>query len=171
MQAGKLYFVHLRETDATGEYKQHGGATIAWAVTEQGDIVVGQPARCRSDEKFVKREGREVARAKFDLHDAILVIPANYVQSFATAEATLYLNHPFMTPSARMALFDAAAALAMTDITETMATSWFEQLVRSRFTLENNQVKTLFAEAKQAEATVVMTSINQMMEMFAGIAK
>lgn len=171
MQAGKIYFVHLRETNAEGQYNQHGGATIAWAVTDGGDIVVGQPARCHSGEKFVKSEGREIARAKFNSQDASLVIPAGYVQSFATAEATLYLNHPFMTPSARMALFDSFAAMAMTDIANVMGTSWFEQLVRSRFELKNNRVHTRFQEAKDAESAVVISSIELMMEIITSMSK
>lgn len=171
MQAGKIYFVHLRETDERGEFKQHGGATIAWAVTHNGDIVIGQPARCHSGEKFVKEQGREVARGKFNSQDASLVIPHTYIQSYAMAEASLHLDHPFMTPSARMALMDSFGAMLIADVTDVMATSWFEQLVRARFELVNNRVKTNFDEAKEAEANVVVASIEKLVDIFASLAK
>ncbi len=55
-------YIHLRRRDREGFIKHFGGATVAYIpANNERTLYYASVARCRTDERFVKREGRVMA--------------------------------------------------------------------------------------------------------------
>lgn len=55
-------YIHIRHYDDRGYPKPCGGATVAYLpANEERTLYYASVARCRSDERYVKREGRVIA--------------------------------------------------------------------------------------------------------------
>jgi hypothetical protein len=148
MQTGKIYFIHLRETnEQTGELAQKGGATVAWMVEEEtGNLVIGQPARCRSDENFIKSEGRDTAMDNLLSQDPLEVYTRDEVTAVAAAGGIPALNFSTLTPSARVVLMSKLLELLQLSPSDTMSTQWYESFIRSRIELVKGRLKFNFEQ-------------------------
>jgi hypothetical protein len=157
MQIGKIYFIHLRDINkATGHYEQKGGATVAWKVEENGDLIIGHPALCHSNDNFVKSHGRDVAG-----HNLVNLLPlevytAAELASIALAAGIPSLNFSTLTPAARIILISKLAEIAGRDIAGTMSTQWFESFIRSRIFLHKGRVHTAFEEGDAEDAVLII---------------
>lgn len=144
MQVGKVYFVHIREQDAQGEYVNNSGATIAYYADLEGRLYVGKPAVCHKSDTFRKDKGREIAEHYLNTEDAVLVLHPEHLKCLATAQAVNSMNYKVLTPAARLELFEALEDGIERDICGVMNVSWFEGLIRARFSLEDGHLRADF---------------------------
>lgn len=144
MITNKICFIHLRDqqqrTWSGLEDKQTGGVTVPWMVTEGGDIIVGQPARCRDNERFVKALGRAEAKHKFETLPPLFTIPKGRVQELAVCQGMASVALPVLPPKARYSLMASMAALLEANLLDNLSSGWYEQQVRDRLSFKNNDV-------------------------------
>lgn len=137
----KICYIHVRAMTEQGEKSHNGGATVAWYVSPEGDLIVGKPAVCHFKDKFVKALGRDVAKDNLMVQKPLFTITKEQMQIQAKLQAAVVHNqHAALTPKGRAALVRATLAEIEGNIFEFMASSWFEQLVRNRLAVEGNRL-------------------------------
>jgi hypothetical protein len=143
MIKNKVYYIHAREQDpVTGQFNHLGGVTIAWKVDDEGNIVVGQAARCREDERFVKSYGRDQALENLENKPAYFYIPKQNLRNVAASAGIVVMNFPTLTPFARAELTEKFCELTYDqDLTEVMGSNWYEEQVRTRLMFGDNRVE------------------------------
>lgn len=144
MITNKICFIHLREATVNWprkEYAQNGGATIGWMVTSSGDIVVGNPARCREDEKFVKQLGREEAIKKFQNEQPFFRLSHAELVRLGVAHSISSVDFDMLTPRARFELMTNFKNQIQETILDALSSRWFEERVRDRLILVDNRVE------------------------------
>lgn len=157
MQTGKIYFIHLRDVNKeTGHYEQKGGATVAWKVEENGDLIIGQPALCHSNDNFVKAYGRDVAGFNIENMEPIEVYSATDLAAIALAAGIAAFNYTTLTPAARVILMAKLAEIVELDVAGTMSTQWFESFIRSRIGLKKGRLVKAFAEGDAIDAVFIL---------------
>lgn len=135
MNANKTCFIHIRPTQqGTENVASRGGFTLAWKITDTGDIVIGHPAICIGADHYVKRIGREIAERNLNTKPAIQTIPSDAVGEFAlsTVKHILHPKAPF-TLVAKNQIIEHINKLITEDRLNTMSSNWFELAVNSTF--------------------------------------
>lgn len=141
MIQGKVCYIHARETnEETGQLNHLGGVTIAWVVDAEGNIRVGQPARCRPNERFIKKDGRREAYTNLETKELLAFIAGADLSVAAASQSILAMNYSVLTPAARADIMETAIERCYTNLVGTMSSTWFEQQVRSRLVFGNNDV-------------------------------
>lgn len=164
MITDKICYVHLRNQRPDGNYEVKGGATIAWVVdSETGDIVIGKPSRCMIDnvktgeqgDIFQKHIGRQNAYNNLVFHSPILRVTRDSLVWLATQQATASMNFTTLTPNAINALAEYVKGEIKGYIETFMNSSWYEQIVRSHFTLHPDNRLDIAREPMSPTNTVV----------------
>lgn len=141
MEAGKLFFTHIRETLEDGTPKANGGATIAWSFSNFADCLrIGVPAKCSDEDTFDRAEGRRIAQDRYHERLALKFLSGKDLRELAKVQAINTFSMMPLTNSAKDALSEDLIARIDEDIVAAMSTSWFEGIVRDLFYIEDNKL-------------------------------
>ena len=129
MIKNRVYFVHARIHADGDEVSTHGGATVAWKVNENGDIVIGQPTICSKADRFVRSVGREQALANLNADKILQTVPASQVALEAenVVRSMVGSQRVFSTTVLYGLL---AGQIDQEGVASIFSTSWYEFLVR-----------------------------------------
>jgi hypothetical protein len=144
----KICYIHLRHTYPNGQFYVKGGATIAWLVeSETGDIIIGRPARCLADnpkngtvgDVFQKAIGRNVALGHLSMHAPAFVVKREALLALAMTQLRGRLDSwGEVSPDSADTIADVIAAALLAGVESFMASTWYEQVVRAHFRLEED---------------------------------
>lgn len=135
MNANKTCFIHIRpKQQSTDNVASRGGFTVAWKITDAGDIVIGHPAICIGADHYVKRIGREIAERNLNTKPAIQTIPSAAIGEYALS-AVPHILHPKapFTLIAKNTIIQLINDMITEDRLNTMSSNWFELVVNSTF--------------------------------------
>lgn len=140
MNANKTCFIHVRPKQHGAEtVASRGGFTVAWKITDAGDIVIGHPAICIGADHYVKRIGREIAERNLNTKPAIKTITSDQLTNYALMGLP-HMLHPKLpfTMNAKNKVVEAIKEMIVGDRMNTMSSNWFELVVQSVFRMEGD---------------------------------
>lgn len=146
MIPNKFSFIHVRNHIDRLTYSPFGGKTYVWYVNDDEDIIIGNPAICYHQDRFVKRVGRELALNKLLFGESfLLIIPKQvYVDEvIASLVAGPKVSYHFITPSVGDEIQDLIIQNIQNNPINTLSSSWFETMVRQQIARITNDVNIL----------------------------
>lgn len=141
MIANKVNFLHIRKIDSDGDAEAMGGYTVAWTLDENQNILVGVPARCRDDEHFNKRIGRDYAQLHLHEQEPLAVIEAKEVHAYAVKATESYLKYAPLSPEAVKKIVDGLVIDAYHSLATTVTNSLLEAFVREALSFYIDQTE------------------------------
>lgn len=131
MVLGKVQYIHIRRLDDEGNSIPSGGATVAWKLDADFNVVVSQPAYCSPKDLYVKLTGREIASGNLQYKDALGTLPNAAIKKSALEEFALRVQSFQINEQLKTAMINAfSGTLEQNGVDVVLNNSWFEGQVR-----------------------------------------
>lgn len=146
MNANKVCFIHVRpntQNQAPNEASHllaKGGFTVAWKITDAGDIILGRPAICIGVDHYEKAIGRDIATKNLTDLAPIVTIPASAIASFRATipAAMMHPDAPF-SKAGKDRLLALLTELSNENPLENLSSNFYERLVQNQFRVDQDE--------------------------------